>query len=247
VFHAEAVRGYDIGELSDLHLKLGEGIVGNVALTGQSRISPNVREDPLYINAREKTRSEMVAPIISNDEVIGCFDLESDELNAYSHHDLEVLTLLASQVAIIIEKVELHEQLVEKKRLQGQLEVARQVTLIGETGGMHDVRQRKAEPDESARLLDAHLFQILVRRQAERRAKDADEMERAQPRLARELADRHGRAIDDRGRARQGRAGGHEAQSPGARRNGSFPRRRQRMGARCGPGIQSKAQSLKGG
>ena len=33
----------------------------------------------------------MVAPIISNDEVIGVFDLESDELNAYSDDDLEVL------------------------------------------------------------------------------------------------------------------------------------------------------------
>src|SRR5438045_8821863 len=37
--------------------------------------------------------------------------------------------LLASQVAIIIEEVMLHEQLIEKKRLQGQLEVARQVQL----------------------------------------------------------------------------------------------------------------------
>ena len=129
VFHTEAVRGYDIDELSDLHLKLGEGIVGNVALTGQSRISPDVRQDPLYINAREKTRSEMVAPIISNTEVIGAFDLESDELNAYSEDDLQVLMLLASQVAIIIEKVMLHEQLIEKKRLEGQLEVARQVQL----------------------------------------------------------------------------------------------------------------------
>jgi sigma-B regulation protein RsbU (phosphoserine phosphatase) len=71
----------------------------------------------------------MVAPIISNDEVIGVFDLESDELNAYSNDDLDVLMLLASQVAIIIEKVMLHEQLIEKKRLQGQLEVARQVQL----------------------------------------------------------------------------------------------------------------------
>jgi sigma-B regulation protein RsbU (phosphoserine phosphatase) len=39
------------------------------------------------------------------------------------------LLLLASQVAIIIEKVMLHEQLIEKKRLEGQLEVARQVQL----------------------------------------------------------------------------------------------------------------------
>ena len=128
-FKSEAVRGYDIDELSDLHLKLGEGFIGSVALSGQPVISPDVRKDSVYINARDRTRSEMVAPIISNDEVIGVFDLESDELNAYSNDDLEVLMLLASQVAIIIEKSMLHEQLIEKKRLQGQLEVARQVQL----------------------------------------------------------------------------------------------------------------------
>lgn len=128
-FKAEAVRGYDIDELSELHLKLGEGFIGSVAVSGKPIISHDVREDPVYVNARDRTRSEMVAPIISNDEVIGVFDLESDELNAYSDDDLQVLTLLASQVAIIIEKVMLHEQLIEKKRLQGQLEVARQVQL----------------------------------------------------------------------------------------------------------------------
>jgi sigma-B regulation protein RsbU (phosphoserine phosphatase) len=129
VFHTEAVRGYDIDELTELRLKIGEGIIGNVALTGEPVISPDVRNDPRYINARERTRSEMVAPVISNDEVIGVFDLESDRLNAYTPDDLQVLLLLASQVAIIIEKVMLHEQLVEKKRLEGQLEVARQVQL----------------------------------------------------------------------------------------------------------------------
>jgi phosphoserine phosphatase RsbU/P len=128
-FKSEAVRGYDIDELSDLHLKLGEGFIGSVALSATPIISPDVRNDPIYINARDKTRSEMVAPIISNDEVIGVFDLESDQLNAYSEDDLEVLMMLASQVAIIIEKVMLHEQLIEKKRLEGQLEVARQVQL----------------------------------------------------------------------------------------------------------------------
>src|SRR5215207_1523835 len=128
-FKSEAVRGYDIDELSDLHLKLGEGFIGSVAVSGTPMISHDVRKDPVYINARDRTRSEMVAPIISNDEVIGVFDLESDELNAYSNDDMDVLMLLASQVAIIIEKVMLHEQLIEKQRLQGQLEVARQVQL----------------------------------------------------------------------------------------------------------------------
>lgn len=129
VFQAEAVRGYDIDELSELHLKLGEGFIGHVALSGDPIISPDVTRDPIYINARERTRSEMVAPIISNDEVIGVFDLESDEYNAYSEDDLQLLMMLASQVAIIIEKVMLHEQLIEKKRLEAQLEVARQVQL----------------------------------------------------------------------------------------------------------------------
>lgn len=128
-FQAEAVRGYDMDELSELHLKLGEGFIGQVALTREPIICPDVRNDPVYINARNETRSEMVAPIIANDEVIGVFDLESDELNAYSEDDLQVLMMLASQVAIIIEKVMLHEQLIEKKRLETQLEVARQVQL----------------------------------------------------------------------------------------------------------------------
>jgi sigma-B regulation protein RsbU (phosphoserine phosphatase) len=129
VFTTEAVRGYEIDDLMELRLKMGEGIIGHVALKGEPVISPDVRNDPRYVNAREETRSEMVAPIISNDEVIGVFDLESDKLNAYDSDDLQVLLLLASQVAIIIEKVMLHEQLIEKKRLEGQLEVARQVQL----------------------------------------------------------------------------------------------------------------------
>src|SRR5262249_13674436 len=80
-----------------------------------------------YFPARERTRSEMVAPIISNDRVIGAFDLESDRLNAYSDGDLEILRLLTSHVAIIIEKVRLHDEVVEKKRLEAQLDIARPV------------------------------------------------------------------------------------------------------------------------
>src|SRR6478736_5569445 len=75
-FKSEAVRGYDIDELSELHLKLGEGFIGSVALSGEPIISNDVRANPVYVNARAKTLAEMVAPIISNDEVIGVFDLE---------------------------------------------------------------------------------------------------------------------------------------------------------------------------
>lgn len=130
IFKSRVIRGYDISfELIEPRLKLGEGFIGRVAQTGDAIISPDVSQDERYFKARDRTRSEMVAPIISNDKVIGAFDLESDHLNAYSEDDLSVLQLLTSQVAIIIEKVQLHEQAVEKKRIEAQLEIARQVQL----------------------------------------------------------------------------------------------------------------------
>ena len=130
IFKSKAIRGYEISfELIDPRLKIGEGFIGRVAESGKALISPDVSKDSRYFAARGRTRSEMVAPIISNDQVIGVFDLESDELNAYTEDDLSVLQMLTSQVAIIIEKVHLHEQLVEQKRLQAQLEIARQVQL----------------------------------------------------------------------------------------------------------------------
>jgi sigma-B regulation protein RsbU (phosphoserine phosphatase) len=128
-FHAEAVRGYDLDELMELRLKAGEGLIGHVAASGETVVVPDVRQDPRYVNARRETRSEMVAPIFSNDEVIGVFDLESDQVNTYTEDDKQVLQLLASQVAIIVEKAMLHDQVVEKKRLEAQLEVARHVQL----------------------------------------------------------------------------------------------------------------------
>lgn len=130
VFKSKAIRGYQISfELIEPRLRMGEGFLGSVAQSGHPIVSPDVSKDSRYFAARELTRSEMVAPIVSNDRVIGVFDLESDDLNAYGEDDLAVLQLLTSQVAIIIEKVWLHQQVVEKKRIQAQLEIAREVQL----------------------------------------------------------------------------------------------------------------------
>ncbi len=130
IFKSKVIRGYRISfDLVEPRLKLGEGFIGYVAQTGKSLISPDVSKDKRYFPARKRTKSEMVAPIIANDKVIGVFDLESDKLNAYDHDDLSILQSLASQVAIIIEKVQLHQQLVEKKRIQAQLDIAREVQL----------------------------------------------------------------------------------------------------------------------
>ena len=129
VYLTQMLRGYELEELVNPSLKRGEGFIGRVAQLGQPILSGDATQDFRYIAARRRTNSEMTAPIIANDEVIGVFDLESDKFDAYSKDDLEILLLLASQVATIVEKVELHEQVVEKKRIETQLEVARQVQL----------------------------------------------------------------------------------------------------------------------
>ncbi|MEQ1764678.1 MAG: GAF domain-containing SpoIIE family protein phosphatase [Pyrinomonadaceae bacterium] len=130
IFKSKVIRGYDISfRLVEPRLRMGEGFLGTVAQSGKPIISEDVSLDSRYFEARSRTRSEMVAPIISNERVIGVFDLESDHLAEYGEDDLGVLNLLASHVAIIIEKVRLHEQMVEKKRLEAQLEIARQVQL----------------------------------------------------------------------------------------------------------------------
>ena len=130
VFKSKVIRGYRISfEQIEPRLKLGEGFIGYVAQSGKSLICPDVSKDDRYFPARKRTKSELVTPIVSNDKVIGVFDLESDRLDAYSEDDLAILEMLASQVAIIIEKAELYSALVEKKRLQAQLEIAREVQL----------------------------------------------------------------------------------------------------------------------
>ena len=121
-------RGYSPGgSEQDLLLKFGEGVVGNVVKQGKSFIIPDVRHDKKYVMARQQTRSELAVPITLNERVIGAFNVESDTLDAFTDADAEVLHFFANAAAIAIEKAVLHEELVEKKRIESQLEVARQV------------------------------------------------------------------------------------------------------------------------
>src|SRR5215203_3980433 len=94
IFKSRAIRGYKIPfALVEPRIKVGEGFIGYAAQSGKPLISPDVHSDPRYFHARPETRSEMVAPIISNDEVIGVFDLESDRLDSYTEDDLSILQL----------------------------------------------------------------------------------------------------------------------------------------------------------
>jgi sigma-B regulation protein RsbU (phosphoserine phosphatase) len=121
------VRGYDAAMSSKLQLKVGEGVMGWAAKEGQVVIVPDVSKDPHYVNARPQTRSEVAAPLKSGDEVIGVFNLESDELNAYHEDDVDLLTAFASQAAVAIENARLFKKALEMRRLEHELTVARDI------------------------------------------------------------------------------------------------------------------------
>ncbi|MCI0330123.1 MAG: SpoIIE family protein phosphatase [candidate division Zixibacteria bacterium] len=122
-------RGYDPSLESDLKLKIGQGLIGWVAKTGQPVIVPDVTQDSRYVNARLETRSEMGVPITSGDRVIGVFNLESNQANTFSEEDLRLLSDFAGQAALSIERAQLFAERVEKRRLEGELAVARQIQL----------------------------------------------------------------------------------------------------------------------
>jgi sigma-B regulation protein RsbU (phosphoserine phosphatase) len=121
-----ARRGFDTKPVEeDAMYTSGKGIIGHVIFSGSSLILPDVRLDSRYIEGRSLTQSEITVPIIRNDRAIGALNLESDRLSVYDETDLEVLQFFADAAAISIEKAMLHRQLLEKKLIDKQLELAR--------------------------------------------------------------------------------------------------------------------------
>jgi GAF domain-containing protein len=90
-------------------LKLGVGVVGVCAQTGQPRIALDVGTDAVFFNNPDlpNTHSEVALPLKSQGETIGVLDVQSTETGAFSREDLEVLTTLANQVSIALENVRL--------------------------------------------------------------------------------------------------------------------------------------------
>jgi len=90
-------------------LKLGVGVVGYCAQTGQPRIALDVGADAVYFNNPDmpNTRSEVALPMNSRGKTIGVLDVQSTEAGAFSSEDLQVLTALANQVAIALENTRL--------------------------------------------------------------------------------------------------------------------------------------------
>jgi two-component system cell cycle sensor histidine kinase/response regulator CckA len=105
-------------------LKMGQGMVGWVASTGDSLLVNDVRTDKRYINfypKEVKTLSELSVPIKVGKKVVGVLDLQSRETEAFDLHDTVVMETLVDQLAAAIENVRLYEEiqheLAERKRV----------------------------------------------------------------------------------------------------------------------------------
>jgi serine phosphatase RsbU (regulator of sigma subunit) len=111
----------------DAMLALGAGIIGHVIRTGEGLVIPDVRLEPLYVEGRPETLSEIAVPILRRGQPIGALNLERDVPEAFSAADLDVLSFFADAAAITIDKAILHQQLLEKRRVEHQLRIARDV------------------------------------------------------------------------------------------------------------------------
>jgi len=101
----------------ELRLRVGEGITGWVARTGQPARVSDVRADRRYVTAKSAVRSELAVPLEVEGEVRGVLNVDSDRLDAFSAADQELLQALAVQAAKVIHTTWLYEQLRLKARL----------------------------------------------------------------------------------------------------------------------------------
>ena len=124
---AELIIGYQESKLNRVYQKVGEGILGWVIQNGEIVNLPDVRKDSRYIDARNRTRSECAVPMISEGRVIGCINLESNNLDAFSQDDVHLLETYATQATLAVERARIQSQLWEKKRLEKEIEIARNI------------------------------------------------------------------------------------------------------------------------
>ncbi|MFQ5606714.1 MAG: SpoIIE family protein phosphatase [Candidatus Zixiibacteriota bacterium] len=120
-------QGYDPDHERSLHIKTSSGVIGWVVQRGESAIVPDVQLDDRYVMARRQTRSELVAPLVIDDRVIGVFNIESDEVESYDGHSAELLEAFGSQAAVVIERTRLHDEIVRSREVAKQMEIAAEI------------------------------------------------------------------------------------------------------------------------
>lgn len=83
----ELVLGPFQGLPACVRIQVGKGVCGTAVEKKSSIIVPDVEAFPGHIVCDAASRSEIVVPLIKNDEVLGVLDIDSPELNRFSEED----------------------------------------------------------------------------------------------------------------------------------------------------------------
>lgn len=98
----ELILGPYVGAETDhTIIPFGKGICGQVAVSGETFVVPDVHEQDNYLSCSIDTKAEIVVPIIKNGENIGQIDIDSHTINPFTAEDREMLEWLCDEIAKI--------------------------------------------------------------------------------------------------------------------------------------------------
>lgn len=96
----QLVLGPFQGPVACTRIALGKGVCGTAWQQKQTLVVPNVDEVPGHIACSAASKSEIVVPIIKNNEVIAVLDVDSEHLSTFDGIDkkyLEQIVGMASE------------------------------------------------------------------------------------------------------------------------------------------------------
>src|SRR5437660_7965293 len=102
--------GYPRDLADNLRIPIGQGITGTAASTGHSVRVSDVSKDSRYINAIDSVRSELAVPLMLQGKCVGVLDIQSRHLDYFTRDQQNILTLLASRLAVAIENARLFQK-----------------------------------------------------------------------------------------------------------------------------------------
>jgi phosphoserine phosphatase RsbU/P len=118
-------------EAERLRIKMGQGVVGQVAQTRQAILVNDVLETENYINAHPGVRSELAVPLIVKNRVIGVIDIQSEQPGYFSSEHMRLLQLTASRIGQAIENARLYSRVARQAQtLEVLTEISRELTSI---------------------------------------------------------------------------------------------------------------------
>lgn len=83
------------------------GVTGYVAATGKSHLVRDTHDDPLYIEGAAGMRSSLTVPLLFEDQIVGTFNVESPQVNAFDEQDVQFLEILSREIAAALHTLEL--------------------------------------------------------------------------------------------------------------------------------------------